>query len=224
MRIYEAARPTRDIDQAERFYGETLELPVHREATTLVVAVGRSRIVFEQAPYDGSQHLAFTIPTGTFPQAKQWIAARARLVSRDGADEFEGPPGWNSRSVYFDGPDGQVLELIERRALQQPADRPFGPSSLQCLSEVGLAVPDVLRAVGLLRPAGVLPYGTEPGPDFAAVGDVDGLLILVTPGRAWKPTDDRFPRDAPAVVTADVISRVEITPTQTLVPRSSRAR
>jgi catechol 2,3-dioxygenase-like lactoylglutathione lyase family enzyme len=224
MRIHEGVLPTRDIDATERFYRGALNLPVEREPATLVVSVGRSRLVFEYGRFEGSHHLAFTIPTGTFPHAKEWIAARAELLTRHGVDEFEGPPGWDSRSVYFPGPDGQVLELIERRALHQRADRVFGPSSLQCVSEVGLAVPDVLRAVELLRPAGVLPYGNEPGPDFAAVGDVDGLLILVTPGRAWMPTEDRHAQNAPTTITADTIAPVQITPAQALLPWSPSAR
>lgn len=114
MRMNDVVLPTRDIDRTGRFYREALGLPVDREPDTLVVTVGRSRIVFEQAGFDGSQHLAFTIPTGIFAQAKEWIAARAELVTRDGADEFEGPPGWDSRSVYFDGADGQILELMQR--------------------------------------------------------------------------------------------------------------
>jgi hypothetical protein len=56
----------------------------------------------------------------------------------------------------------------------------------------GQPVPDVkATAHNLQRSAGITPYGDEPGENFAAVGDVHGLLILVCPGRTWFPTTHR---------------------------------
>ncbi len=72
------------------------------------------------------------------------------------------------------------------------------------MSEIGVAVPDVLAAVATLRAAGIRPYGNEPTGDFAAVGDIDGLLILVTPGRAWFPTTSRYVADTPVTVNTSV--------------------
>jgi hypothetical protein len=81
------------------------------------------------------------------------------LLSRDGVDEFEGPPSWNSRSLYFDGPENAVLELIERRGLPGTTGDGFSVEDLRCISEIGLAVPDVEDAAQHLRTAGLDAYG-----------------------------------------------------------------
>ncbi|MGY2899517.1 hypothetical protein ACVKXF_002159 [Curtobacterium sp. PvP017] len=150
------------------------------------------------------------------------------LVDGDGRDEFEGPPNWNSRSVYFEGPGQQLLELIERRDLAAsapaapasapasaaPAPAPASASAvpLVSVSEVGIAVPDVLGAVETLRRAGLEPYANPAGEGFAAVGDVDGLVILVSPERRWFPTADRLPSTAPVVLDVGLDTPVELTP------------
>lgn len=218
MEIREVVLQTRDTDTIERFYGRELGLEVVSDPARVTVALGSTRMVFEESEYEGAHHLAFTIPTGMFPQAKQWIAARAALLGRDGVDEFEGPSSWNSRSVYFDGPDGQVLELIERRDLRQPTNDHFGPDGLLCVSEVGVAVPEVLDTVDLLQVSGIEPYGSPPSEGFAAVGDIHGMLILVPPGRGWMPTGDRYAQGAPVIIRAVGVVATELTSQQTLSP------
>ncbi|WNY34634.1 hypothetical protein Q9Q99_05155 [Curtobacterium flaccumfaciens] len=167
--------------------------------------------MFRELPeMSGALHLAITIPTGTFDAAKDWIAGLTTVLGTDDQDEFEGPPNWNSRSVYFEGPDDQLLELIERRDL--PADASENTVvPLVSISEVGVPVPDVLGAVDALRRAGLEPYANPPGESFAAVGDVDGLVILVSPDRRWFPTGDRSPSSAPVVVDLGLGAPLELT-------------
>ena len=217
MRLTRIVLPTRDLDATARYYRDTLGLPVDAGPTSATVTVGATTLVFEPRPYEGDQHLAFTIPTGSFAAAKRWIAGRSTLLTGDGLDEFEGSPAWNSRSVYFDGPDGQVLELIERRALDNGFGGEFGPDSILCVSEVGIAVPDVGAAVEQLRTAGATPYANPPGPQFAAVGDVHGLLILVAPGRGWMPTGDRYAASSPVTVHAHGVRATRLTADQTVL-------
>ncbi|WP_148071139.1 hypothetical protein [Curtobacterium sp. PhB115] len=166
----------------------------------------------------GALHLAITIPTGTFDAAAAWVALVATvLVDADGRDEFDGPPNWNSRSVYFEGPDQQLLELIERRDLVAsasavPAPAPAGAVPLVSVSEVGIAVPHVLEAVESLRRAGFEAYANPAEEAFAAVGDVHGLVILVSPERRWFPTGDREPSTAPVVVDVGLGAELELAP------------
>ncbi|MBV9794819.1 MAG: hypothetical protein JO016_12860 [Actinobacteria bacterium] len=117
------------------------------------------------------------------------------------------------------GPDGQVLELIERRDLDNGVPGEFGPPGLLDVSEVGVAVPDVLAAAEKLRTAGAPPYANEPAPGFAAVGDLHGLLILVSAGRPWRPTTDRIAQQAPVVIHAQGVKPTALTASQILQPR-----
>ena len=214
MEIRQVQLATRALDETAQFY-ERLGCPVVVDRDAAHVAVGSTQLVFRAHDgMTGAHHLAFTIPTGSFAAAKSWIADVATVLGTDDSDEFEGPPNWNSRSVYFEGPDRQLLELIERRDLSRADDAnpggPADPARLVSVSEVGLAVPDVLGAVEALRRHGLEAYANPPGPDFAPVGDVHGLLILVSPGRQWFPTLDRAPSTAPVVVDLGLGTTVEL--------------
>lgn len=216
MDIRQAQLATRSLDDTARFW-ERLGCPVDRADGVVEVVVGSTRLLFRELPgMTGALHLAITIPAGTFDLAAEWIAGIATvLVDADGRDEFEGPPNWNSRSVYFEGPDQQLLELIERRDLVAPAAPASAPASvvpLLSVSEVGIAVPDVLGAVETLRRAGLEPYADPASEGFAAVGDVGGLVILVSPERRWFPTADRLPTTAPVVLDVGLDTPVELTP------------
>lgn len=216
MDIRQAQLATRSLDDTARFW-ERLGCPVDRADGVVEVVVGSTRLLFRELPgMTGALHLAITIPAGTFDVAAEWIAGIATvLVDADGRDAFEGPPNWNSRSVYFEGPDQQLLELIERRDLVAPAAPASAPPSVVpvlSVSEVGIAVPDVLGAVETLRRAGLEPYADPASEGFAAVGDVDGLVILVSPERRWFPTADRLPSTAPVVLDVGLDTPVELTP------------
>ncbi|MBF4587929.1 hypothetical protein [Curtobacterium sp. VKM Ac-2887] len=214
MDIRQAQLATRSLDDTARFW-ERLGCPVDRADESVEVHVGSTRLLFRELPgMTGALHLAITIPAGTFAAAAAWIAGVATvLVDADGRDEFEGPPNWSSRSVYFEGPDQQLLELIERRdlAAATPASGPASAVPLLSVSEVGIAVPDVLGAVETLRRAGLEPYANPAGEGFAAVGNVDGLVILVPPERRWFPTADRLPSTAPVVLDVGLDTPVELT-------------
>lgn len=209
MDIRQVQLATRSLADTARFY-ERLGCPVEAVDATVRVVVGSTLLVFRELPeMTGALHLAITIPTGTFDAAKAWIAGLTTVLGTDDQDEFEGPPNWNSRSVYFEGPDEQLLELIERRDL--PVD--VGENTavpLVSVSEVGVPVPDVLGTVEALRRAGLEPYANPPGESFAAVGDVDGLVILVSPDRRWFPTGDRSPSSAPAVIDVGLGAPLEL--------------
>ncbi|UXN22789.1 hypothetical protein N8D77_04360 [Curtobacterium flaccumfaciens] len=221
MDIRQVQLATRSLTDTARFY-ERLGCPVEIVDATVRIVVGSSLLVFRELPeMTGALHLAMTIPTGTFDAAKAWIAGLTTVLGTDDQDEFEGPPNWNSRSVYFEGPDQQLLELIERRDLESGARRAGDGSGtgtgtgavvpLVSVSEVGVPVPDVLGAVEALRRADLEPYANPPGESFAAVGDVDGLVILVSPDRRWFPTGDRSPSSAPVVIDVGLGAPLELT-------------
>lgn len=214
MRITTVALAVSDLTVAADFFERTLELPVERMPQDARVQLGSTTLVLRGAASDefgafGSHgpagtrahHLAITVPSNKFAAAKEWVAARVELLHSEGADEFECSPFWDARSVYFGGPDGMVLELIVRRELDNATSGPFTSSDLLCVSEVGIAVPNVLATAGALASEhGITPYGGD-GPQFAPVGDVNGLLILVSPGRPWFPTTTRIADVADIEVT-----------------------
>jgi len=205
MRIRAVTLPARDTAEVAAAY-RALGFPVRTADDAVEVAIGPSRLRFAPDPgYLGAHHLAFTVPTGSFAAARAWIGEHAQVIAPDGRDEFEGPGTWDSRSVYFRGPDAQVLELIEHRALAPDARAtgPFRASDVVAVSEVGVVVDDVPAAVALLEEeVGLHPYGGFTTDGFAAVGDIHGLVILVARDRAWAPEGTQMAADVPVVVDA----------------------
>ncbi|MGT2462305.1 VOC family protein [Sinomonas atrocyanea] len=190
MRIASVAFETEDLLRAEEFYGGVLGLPTNRVDGTLAVRAGSSLLLLRRGSAGaGGQHLAFTIPRLMFDTAKRWIAERVELLrDADGKDDFETAPHWNAHSLYFPDADGNILEFIIRRDIPDDRTGPFSPGHIQCISEVGIAADDVPALAGRLEAAfGIRPYGDGVSA-FQPVGDVEGLLILVNPGRPWFPT------------------------------------
>ena len=159
MRILGATLPARDPQALADWYASR---------------IGRVPVAFE--PGEASpQHLAFHVG--------DLAAWRARLPvpllrDGDGNDEFDFA-GWDgARSIYFDDPEGNVIELVAR-----PDERPE-----LSLAEVGLPTTDVGAAVDALERELGLPQYDGDRSSFSAVGDPDGLLIVVAGGRGWFPS------------------------------------
>jgi len=203
MLITDVRIATAELDRAARFYRDVLELPVAVTRAAAVVTVGRSTITLVERPgIVESNHLAFTIPSNRFQDAKGWLAARLEPMRWKGTeDELRLGEPWYSESVYFRGPDGLILEAITRRDLHNPAAEPFSSAQFLCVSEVGLATPDVSGTFAEIRRTfGIETFAGE-SPDFTTAGDQEGLLILVTEGRPWFPTGDAQAATASLQVT-----------------------
>ncbi|MBE1878686.1 VOC family protein [Myceligenerans pegani] len=206
MQITRVETVTRSVVETAEYYEGVLGLSVARRTTAdgerAEVALGDTMLVLRQddtAP--GDQHYAFLIPANQVTAAHDWLAQRVALLS----GEHEAQSSWNARSVYFHGPDRSVLEVIARRDLGNAADGPFGPRSLLGVSEVGIAVPDVVAVADRLgAEAGIRRYvhADDGSPTFTTVGDLHGMLVLVAPGRTWFPTENRVVAEPPITVTA----------------------
>ena len=202
MKIDEIGMLTADLRAMQEFYRNRLGLPVVRkDDKTLQVGAGASTLLFSQAPegWAGCYHFAFNIPENRFKEAKEWAAQRATLLkSSSGEDEFNFR-SWDAHSLYFYDPAGNILELIARHALAETATpTQFSANSILSVSEIGLVTEDVLLQVGLLTAElGVEVYDGEGSDTFAAVGDEEGLLIVVKRGRTWFPDTGKAADSSP---------------------------
>lgn len=237
---------TRSTAEIAAYYETVLGLPVRTEIGAVEVTVGRSVIRFrEELAAEGDQHYAFLVDDVRFDAARAFLEAGPGLLGDGDRTEFEAQVAWNARSLYFPGPDRSVLEVIARRDLPsnlgaghasgakassphvpgtQPA--PFGPGDLLSVSEVGIAVPDVVATADRLADAGIGRYPAGSA-TFSPAGHIDGMLILVSPGRTWFPTSDRVVGEPPVTVIAQagaaspgvVPGRYELAPGRVLVVR-----
>jgi len=189
LRIREISMTARSLPAAATFYRDVLQLPVDEQPGRVTVTVGQSRLIIASGPeFDGVHHVAFGISPHEFDRARTWLKGRVELIPARGSDVIIGPAGWDSRSLYFLGPEDILLEFIARQAdagvpaTDDVVPRPFS------ISEVGITVPDTSAAVDAITRAQRLPTFPPQEPDFAPVGDHAGLLIIVDQDRVWFPT------------------------------------
>lgn len=180
---------TADLEAQRDFYANLLELPVRLDPPVLEVQAGRSRLFFTHSPgFEGAYHFAFNIPTNQFASAKGWISRRVSLLQdENGNDEFHSE-NWNSDSVYFKDPAGNVLEFIARHNLDNAVDGDFDRLQILNVSEIGLPSDDVIGlADEICKRLDVFVFRQEPNETFTPVGDDDGLLIIPVKDRIWIP-------------------------------------
>lgn len=195
MQIKELLLDAVDLARQRAFYTGVLGLPeLDAPAGHLCIAVGSGRLMFRQRSdtHLGGYHYAFVIPENQIGPARDWLGTRTALLTDAAGEEVFFFNDWNAHAVYCLDPDGNIVELIARHTLTNPSTTPFGPDQILGISEIGVAVADVPAQVAALQAqtgAGV--YGAG-GPTFTALGDHHGLLIVVSVGRAWFPTRDRF--------------------------------
>lgn len=193
MRIHTLQLPVSDVAQVGGYFADVLQLPVQDD----VVRIGWTEMQLRPAGNNliGGVHLAFNVPADRFEAATEWLLARTPL-QRNAAGETHFTFGgrWDSESIYFDGPDGLILELIGRRRL--PASGRVGRfhgSELTCVSEVGLPTADVAALSERAIAAFGLGYLSPPVACFAALGDDEGLLIVVDATHRWFPEQKVLP-------------------------------
>jgi catechol-2,3-dioxygenase len=169
-------------------------LPVVRRSTTeLSLQAGASRLVFRRAEPNGAHpfyHFAFNVHPERFERARAMMAAITPLIHDQSGREVINFRSWDATACYFSDPLNNVGELIARRDLRGEAI-PADPGILS-VGEIGLVTGDVPALAKRLRnELGVDVYRESSGEEFAALGDEQGLLILVRQGREWYPDTGR---------------------------------
>ncbi len=175
-----------------QFYAGVLGMQVLEDkGASVALRAGATRLAFSSAAerVAAAYHFAFNIAPRKFVDSKQWLVSRGiSLLELDGKDQFHSEE-WNADNLYFRDPAGNIVEFIARHDLPDISDGPFSPSDLLCVSEIGVATPDVGATVAELGRSLGLPVYKEGSDTFTPMGDERGLLIVVREGRHWFPTD-----------------------------------
>ena len=180
----------------QQFYGSLLELNVHViNDRQISVAIGESELVFaEGTTGEPFYHFAINIPANKIEEAKTWLSPKVKLLWMDDyKSEIADFVNWHAKSVYFYDPAGNIVELIARFDLSNEATSAFSAKHFLSISEIGLVFKREKfdEEVSKLLEHYSLPYFSKqpPLPQFKAIGDDDGLFIVVPEERNWYPTD-----------------------------------
>lgn len=93
--------------------------------------------------------------------------------------------------IQFIDPQGNIVEFIARKNLNNASSKSFDALSITNISEIGFALnQDVSLTIDRLSAQfGVTPFGTAgDGKIFQILGDEHGMFILSDTNRAWFPT------------------------------------
>jgi len=210
MRILSLELQTVNLPELANFYAGRLGLPVKdRSAEHVRMQIGHSELIFRQpaglAGPPPVYHFAFNVPSDSIRAATAWLRARAPLIQLEGRDIVDFP-NWAAHSVYARDPAGNIIECIARHELPLPsAGTVFDAGDLYGISEAGLVVADVPAYAEELSSRHGLPYyhRQPPAPRFTALGDDEGLLILVPADRPWFPTTDVLSQAFPMTLTLE---------------------
>lgn len=179
------------------FYKEVLEMDLIQSGNGISISAGETKLIFEEAveaekPF---YHFAFNIPSNQFEEAFEWVKKRADLLWLKNYNSFIADfVNWHAKSFYFKDPAGNILEMIERFDLKDDVDEPFSSRQIRNVSEIGLVFPaDTFdKEVDALMKNYSLDYFAKqpPLPHFRAIGNDEGLFIVVPENRAWFATEN----------------------------------
>ncbi|MFF2887337.1 VOC family protein [Paenibacillus sp. NPDC057967] len=193
MRIKEVILQTSQLDQQQHFYHVQLGMPVLEYSDTVLrLQCGNSVLTFEvhhgeTIPY---YHFAFNMTPNKLDSAIQWIRELVIAINLVEGREVVHSNSWNSDSIYFYDPAGNIVELIARHLLTgESGEMQFNFNDLLGISEIGLPVTDVTEVSAVLTTFLQEQVYLNSDELFAPIGDEEGLFILSSTERNWLGSD-----------------------------------
>jgi catechol-2,3-dioxygenase len=185
---------TTNLNEISDFYQNALELPVERiDKNSILVTIGQStlKIIEDSEKSEPIYHLAFNIPENKLQEATHWSTNRIELIKKEDEVLISDFETWNANSVYFFDTDGNLLEFIARHDLNNAETSEFSSKQILNISEIGIVQtrPD-LYGEELIEKFNLHLFEKNQNSDlFTAIGDDNGLLIIVKKNRNWFPTE-----------------------------------
>jgi catechol 2,3-dioxygenase-like lactoylglutathione lyase family enzyme len=182
---------TTDLVAAKQFYHLLLGFPLLEETDTMLsIATGSSVLSFVKSEMPAFYHVAFLIPSNQVQEAMQWVNSKTDVLPFTPSTRLADFKNWNAEAFYFHDHQQNFLEFIAHHDLDNNSATPFSGASIIRICEIGLPVSSVSDACAHFNEAHDIPYFVKRPrlPDFAVMGDVEGLLIVTTIGRGWLPT------------------------------------
>lgn len=191
MKIERLTLHTPNLGAQRAFYVDVLGFPVEADdEDRLTLRVGSTLLHFIPGEVAGPYHFACNVPEDRFAEAHAWLEQRVTLLPDGAGKTTFYSENWDAHLTYFHDTGGNIVEFIARHTLSASPGTGFDVADVLSVSELGLTVGDVPHAVAELRARFSLPLYGETSPTFTALGDEQGLLIVVPEGRGWFPTGE----------------------------------
>jgi hypothetical protein len=196
MKIKRLVLQTSYLETLKEFYSSILELPVQvmNEEKILIKVGATDLIVSETKTGEPFYHFAINIPSNKIEEAKAWLNNKVKLLwIGDYNSDIADFVNWHAKSVYFYDPAGNILELISRFDLNNKSRRSFSSQQFISISEVGVVFKQDefdQKTAEVLNLHSLSYFSKQPPlPQFRAIGDDEGLFVVVPENRNWYPTN-----------------------------------
>ena len=192
MKLQHIQIQTNNIQETETFYNNILGLKIlEKRSDSLTIQAGSSILKFiENSEFDSTYHFAFNIPENKLEEAISWCAEKVDLIIIQDKRIIANFETWNANAVYFYDNNGNLLEFIARHDLDNFQIKEFSSKSILNISEIGIVDENPMELGEQLIESYDLMFFEKNfnSETFAAIGDDEGLLIIVKPNRNWYPT------------------------------------
>lgn len=195
MNILEIELQTDDLVETETFYSNILGLQlVHKEPCSVSFLAGQSTLTFiKSKTLQPKYHFAFNIPHNKLDDAIIWATSRFTLLENADHRIVANFESWNAKAIYFYDNNNNILEFIARFDLPNSTNKPFDASSILSISEIGIVTDTPTKLAEKLIAENNLCFfekGSK-SENFVALGNDNGLFIVVETNRKWFPTKQR---------------------------------
>jgi catechol-2,3-dioxygenase len=168
------------MKEMKEFYSETLEMKIIREDENgFTIQAGKTQITFLQAIDIPVYHFAFRAGLEFYEYMYNKLNELDLLLPNE---EGETSMYWGVKQIYFKDPDGNIVEILERK-------NPYSENleGWYDVCEMGLPSRDVQELSEFLQM--ISNENKSTSETFRFFGDKSGNFILVKKGRHWYPTE-----------------------------------
>jgi catechol-2,3-dioxygenase len=201
MKIKEIKLLTNNIKNLKYFYSELLRFPIVSSFNnSITFQAGESLLSFieSELPENPYYHFAFNISENKKDKAINWLKDKGIGLNLIDGKEAYYSLSWNSHSIYFYDPSGNIVEFIARHNSPSNSESDFINIDILNISEIGLAIEDVEKTSEFLQSYYDEQIYIASNSMFAPIGDEEGLFILSALNRNWLGSNKKveiFPLD-----------------------------
>nr|WP_315417827.1 hypothetical protein [uncultured Pedobacter sp.] len=183
------------------------------DQNSVMIRVGDSVLKFVgDSQFNSIYHFAFNIPENQLEEAIKWCKNKVDLIPIEDKNVITHFENWNAHAVYFYDNNGNLLEFIARHDINNEQGGKFTGASILNISEIGIVTENPLELGNKLIAEHQLHFFSKNANSevFSAIGDNEGLLILVRPNRNWYPTQTPSESNATEITIENNESIIEL--------------
>ena len=173
MRLRELTLQTKHLTALYNFYNDILELPVIKHQENILITAGDSKIIFEDTDAgDPFYHFAFNIPSNKFEEAFEWTRKKVDLLYLDDYKScIANFTNWHVRNV------SEIGLVLSAENFDNEVNKLFEQYPLSYFDK------------------------QPPLPHFKAIGNNEGLFIIVPESRTWFSTKNKTSKIFPLQIS-----------------------